>query len=150
MRRRDKAVIARLGIVLAFFLAGCTATAPINLTGLWVGQITWLTGPAAGLSSLLQLELTHEDHNLSGTITLSSAGSQTFDIGIDQGRTTGYTLSLRASGTNDLVTPPAVVVLELGGGFDSTSMAGTGTQTVNGHDYDIEWSASLSSGSATP
>jgi len=143
MRRRRKAQAARLGIAMLVLLCGCTATAPVNLSGTWAGQFTWLTGPAAGLSSSLELELLHGSRDLSGVITLSSSGQQTFDIDIERGRTTGYTLVIEASGTNDLVTPAAVVLLDLSGGFDTTNMAGTGTQTVNGNEYDIEWSATL-------
>jgi hypothetical protein len=149
MQRRDRALVARLVVMLICFLGGCTATAPINLSGTWVGQITWISGPASGLSSLLQLDLSHEGSSLHGTITLSSSGQQTFDITIDNGRSTGYTLNLHASGTNDLVNPPATVLLDLAGGFDSQNMAGTGTQTVNGAEYDIEWSATLVSPDGT-
>jgi len=145
MRRQDKRWVAGIGIALLCLLCGCTAIVPIDLSGTWAGQISWLTGPATGLSSPLSLNLAHENRIISGTVTLTSS-QETFDITIDNGRSTGSTLIIEASGTNNLVTPPAVVLLDLSGGFDSTNMAGTGTQTINGTVYEIEWSATLMSG----
>ena len=143
MSRLQKALIVRVGMLAVLVLTGCTASVRIDLPGLWQGTITWTNGPAAGIASPLAFDLVHEDRTLSGTVTLISHGSQTFDLPITGGRGRNFSLEIEASGTNPLVTPPAAVTLHLEGDYSASLMSGAGTQTVNGTTYQLTWEAAL-------
>jgi hypothetical protein len=138
-----KALVVRLGLLLALVLAGCAPIVPIDLTGGWIAEILWIDGPAAGFRQGFVLDLVHEGNDLSGEVTLPSHAMQTFDLPITFGRTRSQTLEIEASGANDLLTPPVPVFFTLEGDFDATSVAGTGTQTVQGSTYHFTWTATL-------
>jgi hypothetical protein len=150
MTKFGKAVVVRLAVLVAMLLTGCSSLVPIDLTGGWTGELLWADGPAAGFRQDFTLDLLHEDRTLSGTITLPSHAMQTFDLPITFGRTKGQTLEIEATGTNDLLTPPVPVFFTLEGDFDSTTMSGTGTQTVQGSTYHFTWTATLAYAPATP
>lgn len=143
MTKLKKALIVRAVLLIAFIATGCTGSIMLDITGIWEGTLTWTSGPATGLSSRLSLDLTHEGNDLTGTATLVSHASQTFDIEITQGRARNRSLTVEASGTNTLVNPPAAVELSLTGDYNDTQMVGTGTLEVNGTSYEIDWELTL-------
>ena len=143
MSKLKKAIIARLMILAVFWLSGCSFfSSPINISGLWEGQLQWTDGPGAGFTSPITLDFVHDGRDLSGTITLVGPGSISFDLDITRGTTRTHTMSLDASGV--LPTNPAQnVSLELEGDFDETQISGTGTQRVNETSYNLTWEAVL-------
>ena len=143
MTTLKKSLVVRAALLVAFVLTGCTGAIRIDLTGTWEGTLTWTSGSAAGLTSVLRLDVTHDGNDLSGTVTLVSHASQTFEIAITSGRAKSGSLTLEASGTNDLVTPSATVSLSLEADYDETQMSGSGTQIINGTTYTIDWEATL-------
>jgi hypothetical protein len=138
-----KTIIARVLLLAAFWLSGCSFfSSPINISGLWVGNIQWTDGPGAGFTSPITLDLVHEDRDLSGAVTLAGPGSMSFDLNITDGRARTVSMSLEASGTLP-TNPPQNVTIELDGDFLETQMSGTGTQTVNGTTYHLTWEVVL-------
>jgi len=139
----QKAVVARLLLLAAFWLSGCSFfSAPIDISGFWQGQIQWTTGPATGFVSPISLDLVHDGRELSGTITLAGPSATSFDLTITEGRARTVSMSLEASGVL-AITPPQTVTLELEGDFLETRMSGTGSQTINGTTYELTWEATL-------
>ena len=144
MNHFRKALVVRAMLVATIVLSGCTSAIQIDLTGIWEGTLTWTSGTATGLNSLIRLDLTQDGSELSGTVTLMGHGSQTFEIDITSGRAKSGTLTLEASGVNDLVTPAVPVSLSLEADYDETQMSGHGTQTIDeGTTYTIDWEATL-------
>jgi hypothetical protein len=143
MSRWHKAAVVRIVMFACVFLSGCFYATPINITGTWVGTMQWTTGPASGISYPIVLNLTHENNSLSGTVTLVSHGSNTFDLPINQGSAHGRHMSLLASGVNDQVQPNPTVEFKIDGDYDQTSMSGDGTQSINGTTYKFDWEATL-------
>jgi len=139
----QKAVVVRILLLAAFWLSGCSFfSSPINISGLWQGQIQWTDGPGAGFVSPISLDLLHEDRDLSGTVTLAGPGGTSFGLDITDGRARTVSMSLEASGV--LTTnPPQNVTIELEGDFLETQMSGTGTQKINGAVYHLTWEAVL-------
>jgi len=143
LSKLQKAIIARLLLLAAFWLSGCSFfSSPINISGLWQGQLQWTDGPGAGFTSPITFDFVHDDRDLSGTVTLIGPGSTPFDLDITQGSARTHTMSLEASGVLP-VNPPQSVTLELDGDFHETQMSGTGTQQVNGTTYHLTWEAAL-------
>lgn len=143
MSKLQKAVIARVLLLAAFWLSGCTfLSSPIDISGLWEGQIQWTTGPATGFVSPISLDLVHDGRDLSGTITLAGPAASSFVLTITTGRARTVSMSLEASGVLE-ITPPQNVTIELEGDFLETRMSGTGSQTVNGTTYELTWEATL-------
>jgi hypothetical protein len=139
----QKTIVARALLLAVFWLSGCSFfSSPINISGLWVGNIQWTDGPGAGFTSPISLDLVHDDRDLSGTVTLAGPGSMSFDLDVTDGRARTVSMSLEASGTLPM-NPPQNVTIELDGDFLETQMSGTGTQTVNGTTYHLTWEAVL-------
>jgi len=139
----QKAITARVLLLAVFWLSGCSFfSSPINISGLWAGNMQWIDGPAALLMSPITLDLVHENRDLSGTITLTGPGSAPFDLDITDGRARTVSMSLEASGVLP-INPPQLVTLKLEGDFLETEMSGTGTHTVNGTTYHLTWEAGL-------
>jgi hypothetical protein len=127
-------------------LSGCLSIVRIDLTGTWAGSLLWTDGPSAGFTSPISLDLVHENRDVSGTVTLTGPGSQPFDLPITDGRTSARSVRLDASGTLDVVSPPVDVEIELSGSFESASMSGSGTQTIDGNEYGFTWEVTRTSG----
>lgn len=143
MSKLRKAIIARVLFLAVFWLSGCSFfSSPIDISGLWIGNIEWTDGPGAGFTSPITLDLVHEDRDLSGTATLVGPGSASFNLDISDGYARTVSMSLEASGTLP-TDPPQNVAIELDGNFHETQMSGTGTQTVNGTTYHLTWEAVL-------
>ena len=143
MSKLQKAIIARALLLAAFWLSGCSFfSSPIDISGLWVGNIQWTDGPGAGFTSPISLDLVHEDRDLSGTVTLVGPGSVSFNLGISDGYARAVSMSLEASGTLP-TNPPQNVKIEFDGDLLETRMSGTGTQTVNETTYHLSWEAVL-------
>lgn len=143
MSKLQKAIIARVLLLAVFWLSGCSfLSSPVNITGLWIGDITWTDGPGAGFKSPISLDLVHENRDLSGTITLVGPGSASFDLNLSDGRARTVSMSLKASGTLPM-NPPQNVTIDLDGDFLETQMSGTGTQKINGTTYHLTWEAVL-------
>lgn len=146
MTRFQKALIVRIGFVLVFALSGCTALAPVDLTGGWSAQLLWTSGPATGFVSPFSMDLVLDNRNLSGSLTLTGPGSQSFQLPITSGGARNAAMNLSATGINDLITPAATVAIWLDGEYSEDAMSGTGTQTVNGSTYTFTWEATRISG----
>jgi hypothetical protein len=134
-----KAVLARVVLFASLFLFGCFALVRIDLTGGWEGSLLWISGPSTGFSSPMSLAIVHQDRDVTGTITLMGPGSVPFVLTIDEGRTQGRTIQIRASGVLNLGTTTIDVILEIDGDYDSSEMSGTGEQTVDGTTYLFTW-----------
>ena len=143
MSRWHRALVARVLVFLCLFLWGCFFSAPINITGTWIGSMEWTSGPAAGIVYPIVLDLVHADRELTGTVTLPSPGLLTFEIPIVQGSARSVNLSLVARGTNPWITTEPTIEFEIEGRFDQTAMSGEGTQSIDGTTYEFEWEAVL-------
>ncbi|MFC2079600.1 hypothetical protein ACFLSZ_06440 [Candidatus Bipolaricaulota bacterium] len=143
MSRWQKALVARGLIVLSLFLWGCFFVAPVNVTGIWVGTMTWTSGPASGISYSLTLDLVHEGDDISGTVRLPSHGAFTFELPIVQGRSRGAKLSIVAEGNNPWIAPEPFIRFDIEGRFEQTTMSGEGTQSIDGTTYTFDWEAIL-------
>jgi len=143
MSRWYKAIVARVLVFLCLFLWGCFFSAPINITGTWVGTMIWTSGPAAGIEYSLVMDLTHENRELTGTVTLPSHSLLSFEIPIVQGSARSVNMSLIARGPNPWITPEPTVEFEIEGQFEQTAMSGEGTQSINGTIYTFDWEAVL-------
>lgn len=143
MSKLQKAIVARVLLFAMFWLSGCSFfSSPTDISGLWIGEITWTDGPGTGFTSPLTLDLIHENRDLSGTATLVGPGSMSFDLGIANGYARTATMSLDASGALP-TNPPQSVTISLDGDFHEAQMSGTGSQTVNGTTYHLTWEAVL-------
>ena len=143
MSKLQKAIIARGLLLAVFWLSGCSfLSSPINISGLWIGNIQWTDGPGAGFTSPITLDLVHADRDLSGTATLVGPASLSYTLTISQGHARTVSMSLDASGVLP-TNPPQNVTISLDGDFHETQMSGTGTQTVNGTTYHLTWEAVL-------
>lgn len=143
MSRLFKGLVARVLIVFCLFLWGCFFSTPVNITGTWVGSMEWTSGPATGIVYTIVLTLVHEDRDLTGTVTLHSHGSSTFEIPIVQGSARSVNMSLIARGPNLLVPSEPMIEFEIEGQFDQTVMSGEGTQSIDGTIYTFDWQAVL-------
>jgi hypothetical protein len=142
LSKLQKAIVARLLLLAAFWLSGCSfLSSPIDVSGVWEGHIEWTTG-FAGIQSPITLDLVHDGRELSGTVTLIGPGSTPFDLDITRGSARTHTMSLEASGVLP-IDPPQNVTIELDGDFHNDQMSGTGTQSVNGSTYQLIWEAVL-------
>ena len=141
MKRIHKMIIVRVALFASLLLAGCVSITltPIDLTGTWTGTLTWVGGPASGLTYPLTLAVVDAEGVLSGTATLMGPGSQPFDLTITDGEAKGRSLTVVASGTLTLITPPIAVSVHLDGDFEEMLMSGTGTQTADGQTYEFTW-----------
>ncbi len=143
MSRGQKALVVRVALFACLFLSGCFVSTPINITGTWVGTMEWTSGPATGIAYPVVLDLTHENHELTGTVTLVSHGSLTFDLPIVQGSARAVNMSLVARGTNPNINPEPTVEFRINGQYSQTSMSGQGTQSIDGTTYSFDWEAAL-------
>ncbi|MCK5584852.1 hypothetical protein KAJ02_02160 [Candidatus Bipolaricaulota bacterium] len=143
MSRWYKALVVRVLVFFCLFLWGCFFSAPINITGTWIGTMEWTSGPAASLVYPIVLNLVHENRELTGTVRLPSHGSLTFEIPIVQGTARSVNLSLVARGVNPWIAPEPTIEFEIEGRFDQTAMSGEGTQSIDGTTYEFEWEAVL-------
>ena len=149
MTRFRKALIVRLLFVVVFLVSGCSAIAPVDLTGGWSAQLLWTSGPANGFISPFTMELVLESRTLSGTLRLPGPGAQTFELPIGTGQAKGSSMTLTASGTNPLVNPSPTVSITLDGDYSADAMSGTGSQTIDGNTYTFTWEAVRVSGPPT-
>jgi len=144
----QKAVVARILLFALFWLSGCSFfSTPINISGLWEGTITWTSGPATGIETILRLDLLHEDRDLSGAVTLGGPGGTSYQLAIESGTARTVSMTLTASGVLP-INPPQDVRLTLSGDFLGDEMSGTGTQMINGVPYTITWVAHLTAPAA--
>ncbi len=143
MLRSHKRLLARLGFAVALFATGCSALVTVNVTGGWVGDITWTSGPAAGISQPFSLDLVQDGKDITGTITLTSHSTYTYTIDITFGRATGSSIEFTASGVNDQVPSPVDVAFDFDGEAGDTEMFGTGTANIEGTPYEFTWAATL-------
>lgn len=146
MTRFQKAFAVRMLFLVVFLLSGCSAIAPVDLTGGWSAQLLWTSGPANGFVSPFTMELVLANRNLTGSLRLPGPGAQTFELPIGTGHAKGSTMTLTASGTNPLVEPPPTVSITLDGDYSADAMSGTGTQTIDGNTYTFTWEAVRVSG----
>jgi len=124
LSKLQRAIIARLLLLAAFWLSGCSFfSSPINISGLWQGQLQWTDGPGAGFTSPITFDFVHDGRQLSGTVTLMGPGSTPFDLDITQGSARTHTMSLEASGVVP-IDPPQTVAIELDGDFHNDQMSG--------------------------
>jgi len=143
MIKTRKALIARLLLFIVFWLSGCSFfSSPIDISGLWTGQILWTSGPATGFTSPISFDFLHVDRDLSGTVTLIGPGSIPFELTITEGRARTVSIAFVASGAAP-TNPPQNVTIDLEGEFLETQMSGTGTQTMNDATYEFTWEAVL-------
>jgi len=103
----------------------------------------WTSGPATGLVYPLILDLMHVDREVTGTVTLPSHATLTFEIPIVQGSTRNVNLSLVARGTNPWVPSEPTIEFVIEGRFDQTTVSGEGTQSIDGTTYTFDWQAVL-------
>jgi len=143
MSMRWKALIVRAILLLVLWLVGCTFSLPIDITGQWTGTLTYTTGPAAGFTYPLTLNLVCNSRDLTGTVTLVSHGAFTFDLPINSGRAKNPDIHLDAYGANPHSVPEPSVSIALEGRYDAESMSGEGSQTVGGVPYELTWEATF-------
>lgn len=143
MSKWQKALVARILLLGCLFLWGCFFSTPINITGTWVGEMTWTSGPASGFVYTFSMDLLHESKEVTGTVTLPSHAGLTFDIPIVQGGARSVNLSIIARGTNPLIPSQPTVQFSIDGSFDQTTMSGEGTQSIDGTTYAFDWEAIL-------
>ena len=143
MSMRWKIVITRVALLVAFVLSGCMFTAMIDVTGNWVGTLQYTTGPGIGFVYPITLDLIYDNRNVSGTVTLVSHGTYTFDLSINSGQAKNSAIHIDAFGTNPHVDPSPTVSITLDGQFDAAAMSGDGTHVVDGVTYEFTWEASF-------
>jgi len=143
MSRWLKLIVVRVLLVGILFLWGCMFSAPIDISGIWTGTMTWTSGPATGLSQPVTLDLTLVNRTVSGSVRLVSHAMSTFDIPITYGRAKSVNLDLEASGQNTMVPSNPTVFFVLEARYTSDTMTGTGTQTIDGNAYDFDFEATL-------
>jgi len=143
MNRWHKVLVARVLVFLSLFLWGCFFSAPVNITGTWIGTMEWTSGPATSFVYPIVLNLVHEGRELTGTVTLPSHAALTFELPIIQGRAQSVTMSLATRGPNPWITPEPSVEFEIAGRFEQTTMSGEGTQSIDGTIYEFNWQAVL-------
>ena len=139
MTHLQKVILARVVLFAALTLGGCAFLVSVDVTGEWAGTLLWIDGPSSGFTSSISLTLTHENRNVSGTVTLMGPGSQPFDLAISSGRTSARSVRIEASGVADVLTPPRNVSISLDGDFDEDQMSGAGLQTIDGNTYQFTW-----------
>jgi len=139
VKRTHKIIAARAALLATLMLAGCVSITPIDLTGTWSGTLTWTSGPATGLSYPRTLQLIDGEGEITGAVTLMGPGSQPFHLTISDADALGHSISLSASGTMTMITPPIQVSILLNGNYDEMSMSGTGSQTADGQTYEFDW-----------
>ena len=150
MTRWQKALVARILAVLCLFLWGCFFSTPINITGTWVGTMQWTSGPASGIDYPITLTFVHENREVTGTVTLLSHSSSTFDLPIVQGSARSVNVSVIARGTNPWITPEPTVEFQIDGQYEQTVMSGDGTQSIDGTVYTFDWEAVLTTEPVVP
>ena len=150
MSRWQKALVARILVVACLFLWGCFFSTPINITGTWIGTMEWTSGPAAGIVYPITLTFVHENREVTGTVTLLSHSSSTFDLPIVQGSARSVNLSLVAQGTNDQVPGNPAIEFRVDGQYEQSVMSGDGTQSIDGTVYSFDWQANLTTEPVVP
>ena len=143
MSRWQKAIVARVLTFLCLFLWGCFFSTPVNITGTWIGTMEWTSGPASGFVYSIVLDLVHENRELTGTVTLPSHSSLSFEIPIVQGSARSVNMSLVARGPNPWITPEPTIEFEIEGQYEQAIMSGEGTQSIDGTTYTFDWQAVL-------
>ena len=144
--RQTKAILVRLILAGAIGLSGCIALVHIDLTGIWEGELLWSSGPSAGFTSPISINIVHENRDISGTVTLVGPGSEPFVLTISSGRTNARSIRIDAFGTLAIGSSSISVTLSLEGDFDAETMSGTGTQTIDGKTYEFTWEMARISG----
>ena len=89
------------------------------------------------------MDLLHEGQTVTGTVTLPSHATLTFELPVVQGRARSINLDLVARGTNTNVPSEPTVEFAIEGRYEQTTMSGEGTQSIDGATYNIEWEATL-------
>ena len=143
MSRWQKAFVARALTFLCLFLWGCFFSTPVNITGTWNGTMEWTSGPASSFVFPFTLTLVHDNRELTGTVTLPSPGSQSFEIPIVQGSARTVNMSLIARGTNPWITSEPIVEFAIEGSYEQSIISGEGTQSIDGTTYTFNWQAVL-------
>lgn len=143
MSRSSKRLLARLGLLVVVAVCGCSPAIRVDVSGGWVGDITWTSGPATGLTTPLSLDLLQDGSDVSGEVTLTSHSNYTYTIPITFGRARSSGVEFDASGYNDQLSPAVPVTWQFDGTPGTTQMSGTGTATINGSTYRFSWDAVL-------
>ena len=143
MNIRRKRAAVRVVLFVSIWLAGCMFSVPIDVTGQWIGTLRYTTGPASGFVYPLVMAFAHTGTDLTGTITLLSHSTLTFELQLTSGRAKTPNIRLEASGTNPHIEPPPTVSVTMEGTYDAQSMSGVGTQTIVGVTYEFAWEASF-------
>jgi len=143
MSIRCKALVARIVLIASIWLGGCMFSIPIDISGQWVGMLEYTSGPAAGFLFPFTLDVIFAHNDLTGTITLPSHGTFTFELPLNSGRAKNPNIRFEAFGTNPNLDPPPTVSITMEGTYDADSMSGEGSQTVDGATYEFVWEASF-------
>ncbi|MGD9675629.1 MAG: hypothetical protein AB7V19_02980 [Candidatus Bipolaricaulia bacterium] len=143
MEKRGRYLLIRLGLSSLLVAAGCSSIVTVDVTGGWGGTLTWTEGPAANITYPMSFDLAQEDGDISGTVTLTSHGAETYTIAITQGRAHGSSVEFAASGVNDKIPTPVAVVFAFDGTADGGTMSGTGTAEIGQDLYEFTWTATL-------
>lgn len=137
------ALFCRLGFVLLACVVGCQPVMRMDVTGRWRGTFTYTSGHVMGITGSFRMDLQSSDGTITGTASFPSAGMKEYQLPITRAEIHADTVVLEASGTNDLVPPPAVVEFSFDGRVTPTTMSGVGTHTVNGTSYTFTWRTTL-------
>ena len=140
MKRITRVLIVRLVMLAALMLPGCITAVRIDISGLWTGEMIWTDGPATGFATPLSLDVVQEGGQVGGVVILSGPGAQSFNADIFNGRVSGHSVEIDASGVNDLIDPPVNVSVSLDGEATETVISGTGSQTMGSETYHFTWS----------
>lgn len=143
MSRSFKHLLIGAGLLAALLAGGCASLVTVDVTGGWVGTMTWTTGPLTGATQPVSFDLVQEGKDISGSIVLVGRSTDTYTINITFGRATGRSVEFTASGVNDVVTPSVSVTFDFDGEADDTTMDGTGTAVISGTAYEFTWTATL-------
>ena len=150
MSRWQKTLVTRILVVACLFLWGCFFSTPVNITGTWVGTMRWTSGPAASFDYPITLTLVHEGREVTGTVTLLSHSTSTFDLPIVQGSARSVNLSVIARGTNPWITTEPTIEFRIDGQYEQSVMSGDGTQSIDGTVYSFDWQANLTTEPVVP
>ncbi len=143
MPSSHKRLLVRLGLAIVLFASGCSSLVTVDVTGGWVGNMTWTTGPATGFASPFSLDLVQDGKDITGTVTLVSHSTNTYTIDVTFGRASGSSVEFTASGVNDQISPEIPVTFDFDGDAGDTEMSGTGTANIDGAAYTFTWTATL-------
>jgi len=143
MSRSRKRLSVRLGLAVVLFASGCSSLVTVDVTGGWVANMTWTSGPLAGFSQPFSLDLVQDEKDIAGTVTLVSHSTNTYTIDVTFGRASGSSVEFTASGVNDQISPEIPVTFDFDGDAGDTEMSGTGTANIAGAAYNFTWTATL-------